>query len=1684
METLTVSSASLRPNFTIEDIAMLKEYFEFNEKYYWKVNEALVAELRKHPLWGPILKMQTPEQQRQQNEHSLEIQRAAIQDGKWDEYTNDLILQGTTYARMNVNYSDWYEIIKMYKTYLLPYIKNDFSKDVNKALNVLNGLNILIDYAMYAIAEAYFWVKNVNMLKEIDANEQFSKTVIESSPDCLKILDNDGRLLFMNFKGLCQMEIDNFSEFKNKQWWLLWGPENEALVRESVEKALKGEIVQFSAFCATAKGTPKWWDVTVSPVSKPGEPIQKIISVSRDVTAKKKEEQRLKLLESVITNTNDAILITEAEPFDEPGPRILYVNEAFTKMTGYTAEEVIGKSPRILQGPNSDKAELARLSKAVRNWESCEITTINYKKNGDEFWINLSVSPVADKTGWYTHWISIERDVTEKKKLELSNNLTAKISTLFNIEPDLSSALSKLCEEVAAIGQFSFCEIWLTDIQESLLELKAVHKNDDAATIFYENSKLDTAFERGQGMQGKIWENPQPIIWQYKSKNQELLIRYAAAEKAGIKTIVGFPLMYHNRFIGVLQFGTQTITKNIEWIINVLEELGAFIGVEIVRKKSEIELTNIFEFAPDIIATCGFDGFFKTANPYITKLLGYTEKEFTSKPLTAFVHPDDAQLTAAELDKLASGAPIYNFKNRYFTKTGEIKTINWNFSPSVKDELIFCIGKDITEEIKIENLLKESNQLARIGSWEVDLINNSIFWSNITHEIHETPENFKPQLSEAINFYREDFREIVTEAVNACIETGNPFDFEAILVTSKNNEVWVRLIGKAEMVDGKCVRIYGSFQDINQTKIAESRLKSLANNLPGTFFQYQLFPDGTDKLLHLTKGVEKLWGIDAEAGMRDIKLIWDQIKAGGDIMNVQASIAESKNSLTNWHSHFRSKLPNGKIKWLEGLGTPRRLPDGSTVWDSIILDITDLKETEQLLASASRLARVGSWELVLQDNEEFKMFWSSMTKNILEIDESFEPTLADGINVYKEPSRTLIAAAVNNAIETGEAFDLELELLTGKGNDIWIRCIGDAQFENGKVTRVYGSFQDINTRKLAELNQVKLIEEKSKILESIGDAFFAVDNNWVVTYWNHSAESVLGKKKEDIVGKNLWDEFADAIDTDFYTKYHYAMETMETQSFEAFYETMNQWIEVTAYPSEDGLSVYFKDITQRKKANAEIAKSEEKRRLIMNGALDAIITIDTNGTITFWNPQAESIFGWKAEEVMGKPLSETIIPEHFRKYHVEGIKNYLKTGKGKALNVLLELSAIRRNGEEFPIELTVIPIKQGDEEFFCAFIRDITKRKKSERELIENENYLRTILDNEPECVKVLNSKGELLSMNPAGLAMLEADNEQQVLGHRMTDLVNKEYQLGFNRLSKEVFKGNSGSFEFEITGLKGGCRWLETHAVPLKDPTGKIVNLLGVTRDITQRKKAERELLALNEKLSIQTKELQRSNEELEQFAFITSHDLQEPLRMISSFMDQLKRKYSNQLDDKALQYIHFATDGAKRMKQIILDLLTYSRVNKASNQIEEVNLNEILFEYTQSRRKLIGEKNAIISCDTLPVLNTYRVPIVQIFHCLLDNALKYMQENVPPRIEIHALEKKTVWEFAVKDNGIGIDRNFYDKIFIIFQRLHNKDQYDGTGIGLSIARRSVEFLGGEIWLKSKVGEGSTFYFTIAKNK
>lgn len=269
----------------------------------------------------------------------------------------------------------------------------------------------------------------------------------------------------------------------------------------------------------------------------------------------------------------------------------------------------------------------------------------------------------------------------------------------------------------------------------------------------------------------------------------------------------------------------------------------------------------------------------------------------------------------------------------------------------------------------------------------------------------------------------------------------------------------------------------------------------------------------------------------------------------------------------------------------------------------------------------------------------------------------------------------------------------------------------------------------------------------------------------------------------------------------------------------------------------------------------------------------------------------------------------------------------------------------------------------------------------------------------------------------------------------------------------------------------------ITAHAIDFEGRPSRMV----VVNDITDRKRYEARLQLLNIDLNKRAAELTASNGELERFAYIASHDLQEPLRMVSSFLQLLQKKYKGNLDGKADQYIHYAVDGAERMKALIMDLLEYSRVGVGKESFSKVDTGVVLQEAGDIFREKIIAARASVEIHPLPVVIGDKVQLSQLFQNLLSNALKYHSDR-PPVIRVRAKEEPGHWLFTVEDNGIGIDPQFFDKIFIIFQRLHNKTDYSGTGIGLAICKKIVERHGGRIWVESSGQEGSTFYFTIDK--
>lgn len=303
-------------------------------------------------------------------------------------------------------------------------------------------------------------------------------------------------------------------------------------------------------------------------------------------------------------------------------------------------------------------------------------------------------------------------------------------------------------------------------------------------------------------------------------------------------------------------------------------------------------------------------------------------------------------------------------------------------------------------------------------------------------------------------------------------------------------------------------------------------------------------------------------------------------------------------------------------------------------------------------------------------------------------------------------------------------------------------------------------------------------------------------------------------------------------------------------------------------------------------------------------------------------------------------------------------------------------------------------------------------------------------------------------------------------------DDINESSEIVDNLLKG---KTNSARYVKRYIHKNGHIVWSDVSTSLQRDAEGKPFYFITNIIDITDRKLAE-------EELKNTLANLERSNKELEQFAYVASHDLQEPLRMISSYTQLLERRYKDKLDKDANDFIQFAVDGANRMQKLINDLLDYSRISSKGKEFTKVDLSQILGQTISNLHQLISENSAFVTNEDLPVLNVDESQIIRVFQNLIENAIKYKKKTELPKIHISCEMKNDFYEFAVRDNGIGIDMQFHDRIFIIFQRLHSKEEYSGTGIGLSICKRIIERHGGKIWFESKVNEGTTFYFTLKK--
>ncbi len=374
------------------------------------------------------------------------------------------------------------------------------------------------------------------------------------------------------------------------------------------------------------------------------------------------------------------------------------------------------------------------------------------------------------------------------------------------------------------------------------------------------------------------------------------------------------------------------------------------------------------------------------------------------------------------------------------------------------------------------------------------------------------------------------------------------------------------------------------------------------------------------------------------------------------------------------------------------------------------------------------------------------------------------------------------------------------------------------------------------------------------------------------------------------------------------------------------------------------------------------------------------------------------------------------------------------------------------------------PIKQDLLAVFCSELGNIIDRKQTEEELRKSEAKARRITDNMLDVITQLDMDNKIIYISPSAISVL-GYQRAEILEHSAIDIIHPDDVDLVRAAIVEMRVKGMVRIEHRVRHRRGNYLWMETVAKPLFDEQGSINGAILSTRDISQRKIVEEELA--------------RSNAELQQFAYVASHDLQEPLRMVASYVQLLERRYKGKLDADADEFIGFAVDGATRMKVLINDLLTYSRVGSSNRVYTPVALAGVVKKSLQQLQLAVEDSGAVLDMDELPTVAGDETQLLQLFQNLIGNALKFHGKN-PPQVQVSAVRSGDFWQLGIHDNGIGIDKQYMERIFIMFQRLHTKTQYPGTGIGLAVCKKIVERHGGRIWVDSPATGGSVFYFTL----
>ncbi|MGA2668514.1 MAG: PAS domain S-box protein [Ignavibacteria bacterium] len=1393
----------------------------------------------------------------------------------------------------------------------------------------------------------------------------------------------------------------------------------------------------------------------------------------RDITERKKTQKEISMLAHAVKSISECVSITDMQN------KLMFVNDAFIQTYGFTMEELMGKSLNIIRSQKNPMNLLQDIEQAtIRGGWQGEL--IHRTRDGKEFPIFLSTSVVKDESGIPIALIGVATDITERKQLE---------NALRDSEKDYRGLFENAHD---AIIIFRPEDEIILDINQSACDTYG-YTRAEFIGMTLDNLTKDSA-EKKKYFEG-LSSTPSHIRYESVHRKKDgtemfLEINSTLVDYKGQRAIVSI-----NRDI------TERKRAN--------EALVA----------SEKRFQDLYDSAPDMYFSVSRGGLIRLVNQTGAEYLGYSKEElFGQKNILDLVHPKDLPKMRSRLEEFfVRGDEKSEYEFRMVKKDGSSIWMRER-TRVISDEKgtpaeLFIICRDVTEQKHAEEMLREREELYR-----------AMFEKNRAIKLLVDPDSgaIVDASNSACEFYgfdidtlkRKNFFDISTapesemmyELQRAKKEENSFFVFKHKIATGEERYVEINT-GPID-VKGK-ILLFCIVHDITERKRAEIALvesekkyKNLSENAPLAITRI-LSKDRCYDFVNEEFVRQSGYTMEEYNKLPDEKLI--EMVFPEDRERVFSFYREWTKSGNKGTKHIDYRIINryNKIVWLDTYLYADFDPSGELVAiNQICIDITEQKRAQEAIKENENRFRAlienGTDMITLLDYQGNIEYISPSTTRILGYpSEELVKTNAFDF-IHPEDSKQIAFYLEKLLKNPGSTLTAQFRTRHKNGNYLWVEGSGTNLIHEPAVGSIVVNYRDITERKRSE---EELIVQKSyfqQLFENSPQGIVILDNTDKIVEANNGFEKLFQYRVEEVKDKNI----NTLLVPENLSEQAAQMSLFALKGEVIHKETVRKRkdgslvdVAILAYPitlGNDQIGVYgiYSDISERKETEKALRNSQERYRAFVQQSSEGILRFEfltpvpirlpveeqvrlifKYGYLAECNDTVAKMYGYSnADEIVGTRLNEILLESDQK--NVEYIRSLVQSGF--RMNDAESHEKDKEGNLRYFLNNLVGIIENEALVRIWGTQRDITETKRANEELRKIQFRLATLLSNLHDVVLYETGGGEEFI----------SENVIDLLGYPAGKFVNNRnffnsiiHPGDSKKLSEKIKDWNKAgkpgilNLEFRCRKADGSYIWLEDHMVNVKS-FDEFENIAGVLIDITEHKVSEEKLKQLAEKLAV-------SNKELEQFAYVASHDLQEPLRMVASYIQLLQRKYKGQLGSEADEFIGFAVDGVVRMKALINDLLVYSRVNTQEVPYEPTDCNNIIKQVENNLKASIEETGASIQCESLPVINGNPLQLTQLFQNLISNAIKFKRDE-PPIVKINAKLTDNDWLFSVTDNGIGIEKEFAERIFVIFQRLHNYTAYPGTGIGLAICKKIVEKHGGHIWVESEPGKGSTFYFTL----